>query len=295
MFEQMSATWVFDHAFTFLKALLFVMMDLTGGVSSGALDMAKSNLDQLLVHIAKEPVVAAEGGGGGPEATAEEMQVLLAAQKKALHEVTHELVRQITSPNSTVREQAMHALKVLAENQVPAKTVTEVMLPHKDTLIEMVPPKKHLLRLQPVSAQIGIMEGNTFCNMLVPRLFGIDPNVNESKPHMIFVTELITLCDTDDASLMKVPMQDRFKTVSNLTPLRKSALRALAACHYIPQHRDKIFAVLYKALNSNTELQEFAFECLKKFIAGCTINVEQVRRCDGVKSGVHRSIPIGFR
>ena len=84
------------------------------------------------------------------------------------------------------------------------------MLPHKDTLVEMVPPKKHLLRLQPVSAQIGIMEGNTFCNTLQPRLFTLDPNVNESKPHLIFVTELITLCDTDDASLMKFPSQDRY-------------------------------------------------------------------------------------
>ena len=85
------------------------------------------------------------------------------------------------------------------------------MTPHKDTLVEMIPPKKHLLRLQPVCAQIGIMEGNTFCNTLQPRLFTIDPNVNESKPHLIFVTELVTLCDMDDASLMKVPQQDRYE------------------------------------------------------------------------------------
>lgn len=207
MFEHMSATWVYDHAFIFLKALLFVMMDLTGGVSSGALDMAKSNLDQLLIHIAKEPVVSPPAES--PEAAAGEMELLLASQKKSLHEVTHELVRQITSPNETIREQAMQSLKVLAENQVPKKTVTEVMVPHKDTLVEMIPPKKHLLRLQPVCAQIGIMEGNTFCNTLQPRLFTIDPNVNESKPHLIFVTELVTLCDMDDASLMKVPQQDR--------------------------------------------------------------------------------------
>ena len=39
---------------------------------------------------------------------------------------------------------------------------------------------------------------------------------------------------------------------------------ALAACHYIPQRREKIFTVLYKALNSNsTELQEVAHNCMK--------------------------------
>ena len=30
------------HQFNFLKALLFIMMDLTGEVSSGAVDMARS-------------------------------------------------------------------------------------------------------------------------------------------------------------------------------------------------------------------------------------------------------------
>ena len=33
-------------------------------------------------------------------------------QEKSLHDVTHELVRQVTSPNTCVREQAMHSLTV---------------------------------------------------------------------------------------------------------------------------------------------------------------------------------------
>jgi hypothetical protein len=40
---------------------------------------------------------------------------------------------------------------------------------------------------------------------------------------------------------------------------------ALAACSYITTKREKIFAVLYKALNSKTsELQEVAHDCMKK-------------------------------
>ena len=46
-------TWSFD--FSFLKALLFVMMDLTGEVSSGAVDMAKSNLEKMLVRTFLNP------------------------------------------------------------------------------------------------------------------------------------------------------------------------------------------------------------------------------------------------
>lgn len=42
------------------------------------------------------------------------------------------------------------------------------------------------------------------------------------------------------------------------------ATGALAACSYIPTKREKIFQVLYKALNSKTsELQEVAHDCMK--------------------------------
>lgn len=53
----------------------------------------------------------------------------------------------------------------------------------------MVPPKKHLLRHQPANAQIGLMEGNTFCTTLQPRLFTMDLNVVE---HKVFYTEVGT-------------------------------------------------------------------------------------------------------
>ena len=88
-------------------------------------------------------------------------------QAKSLHDVIRELVRQVTSPNTCVREQAIASLQVLAEIQ--GKPVTEVMSPHKEVLQDMIPPKKHLLRHQPVNAQIGLMDGNTFCTTLNPR------------------------------------------------------------------------------------------------------------------------------
>ena len=51
-------------------------------------------------------------------------------QAKSLHDVIRELVRQVTSPNTCVREQAIASLQVLAEIQ--GKPVTEVMSPHKE-------------------------------------------------------------------------------------------------------------------------------------------------------------------
>lgn len=259
--ERMSIKWVYEHLFLFLRALLFVMMDLTGEVSNGAVDIAKTLLEKMLMTCASPPPATAMEGASREE--------LLAAQKKSVNEVTHELVRQVTSPNTLVRQQAMHLLELLAGIQ--NKSITAVMEPFKEVLIDIIPPRRHLLRHQPANAQIGLMDGNTFCTTLTPRLFTIDLNIDE---HKVFLNDVTQMCELDDAALLKNPC---YKSVTNLVPLRKSALKALAACHYITTHREKIFNVLYKALERpNTELQETAFECMKQFIAGFEIDIEMV-------------------
>ena len=142
MCDRMSLRWVLEHQFSFLKALLFVMMDLTGEVSSGAVDLAKTNLENMLTMCAK-PIE-------GPDE-----EDLKSIQKKSFHDVTHELVRRVTSPNTTVREQAMKSLELLSK--MTGESVTSIMEPHKEVLQDMIPPKKHLLRHQPANAQIGLM------------------------------------------------------------------------------------------------------------------------------------------
>lgn len=65
----------------------------------------------------------------------------------------------------------MSSLRLIAELQ--NKTITEVMDPHRDVLVDIIPPKKHLLRHQSATAQMGLMDGTTFCTTLNPRLFTI--------------------------------------------------------------------------------------------------------------------------
>ncbi|XP_015681343.1 transformation/transcription domain-associated protein, partial [Protobothrops mucrosquamatus] len=257
LMERLPLIWVLQNQQTFLKALLFVMMDLTGEVSNGAVAMAKTTLEQLLIRCAT--LLKEE----------EKTDEILTAQEKSFHHVTHDLVREVTSPNSTVRKQAMHSLQVVA--QVTGKSVTAIMEPHKEVLQDMVPPKKHLLRHQPANAQIGLMEGNTFCTTLQPRLFTMDLNVVE---HKVFYTELLNLCEAEDCALMKLPC---YKSLPSLVPLRIAALNALAACNYLPQSREKIIGALFKALNStNNELQEAGEACMRKFLEGATIEVDQI-------------------
>lgn len=80
MLFQCALKWVYEHMFTFLKALLFVMMDLTGEVSSGALDMARENLQKMLIVLVTPP----------PENSDNDTRNL---QTDALNKVTHELVK----------------------------------------------------------------------------------------------------------------------------------------------------------------------------------------------------------
>ncbi|XP_019648042.1 PREDICTED: transformation/transcription domain-associated protein-like [Branchiostoma belcheri] len=257
LLERTSLRWILEHELTFLKALFFVLMDLTGEVSSGALDLAKADLEKLLKMCAT-PIQPTPGN-----------RALLAAQEKAFREVTLELVREVTSSNNMVRQQAMHSLRVLAK--VTDKTITAIMEPHKNVLEDMIPPKKHLLRHQPANAQIGLMEGNTFCTTLQPRLFTIDLNIME---HKVFFTELLNLCEAEDSMLIKLPC---YKNMQSLTPLRISALNALAACHYIPQVREKIFTVLFKSLNSSSEeLQTAAMKCMKDFLKHQQMDAETI-------------------
>ncbi|KAA0197800.1 hypothetical protein HAZT_HAZT001767 [Hyalella azteca] len=248
--ENMPLKWVLQHQFAFLRALMYVMMDLSGEVSTGAVDMAKTNLEKILLQCAS------------PLQPPHDTQEMLVMQEKSLHEVTQELVLQVTSSNTIVREQTMQSLHLLG--RLTGRGVTEVMLPHKKVLADMIPPKKHLLRHQPANVQIGLMEGNTFCTTLEPRLFTLDTNVQE---HKVFLNELLYLVDFDDVHLRKYSC---YKNVSSLIPLKKSALRALSTCHYIHVSQDKIFTSIYKALitSNNTEIQEAAFEGLQKFLDG---------------------------
>lgn len=256
LYESMSIRWVYLHMYVFVKAQLFVMMDLTGEVSSGAIDQAKSNLEALIRMCA--PILKFDSDL--------ELQNI---QAKALSDVSFELIRQVTSPTDLIREQSMHLLRVFAE--VQNKSVVEVMVPHKDVLADMIPPKKHLLRHQAANAQIGLMEGNTFCTTLTPRLFTIDLKVME---HKVFFHEVLSLCEAQDQALMKMPC---YKNIGSLVPLRKAAMRALAACHYIPGCSEKIFNTLYQSLDRpNQELQEAAFQCMKTFVSGTQIDMNVV-------------------
>lgn len=100
MCENMSPEWVYRHVFAFLKGVLFIMMDLTGEVSSGAIDQATQNLEKLVMVCVTPPA--------GVELEPE----VMALQKRALNEILPELVLQITSPHLLVRQEVISIIYI---------------------------------------------------------------------------------------------------------------------------------------------------------------------------------------
>lgn len=262
--DHMPIGWLFRYLNRFVRALLYVMSDLTGELSSGAVDMAQINLDRLL-NVCGRPISPANS----------DESVLVQTQIKALAATTELLIKEITSQNLSVRTQAMKSIELIAK--LSDKSPAQIMEPHREVLRTMLPflapqhePDKqpvHILEKQPVRSQIGMIHGSTFCTNLEPKVFTIDTSINE---HRFYVDQLIRICESDDSTLRKLQC---YANVTNLAPVRTAALHALASLHYLKDYENVIFRILLKSAESSCpELQEEAYSCLVKFTSNITVD-----------------------
>lgn len=262
--DHMPTGWLFKYLTRFVRALFYVMSDLTNELSSGAVDMAQTNLDRLL-NVCGKPIFPASS----------DETVLAQSQTKALNDVTELLIKEITSQNMSVRTQAMKSIELIAK--LSNKSPAQIIEPHREVLRTMLPflatqqdPEKqpvHILEKQPVRSQIGIIHGSTFCTNLEPKVFTIDTSINE---HRFYVDQLMRICESDDQSLKKLQC---YVNVTNLTPVRTAALHALASLHYLKDYENTIFRILMQSTESSSlELQEEAHSCLNKFTSKVTID-----------------------
>jgi hypothetical protein len=174
----------------------------------------------------------------------------------------------------------MKLIKEIAEMQ--EKTVYKQVHPHLDILQETVAPRKHLkLRHYPENSQIGILEGLEFCSSTQPQLFTLNLNVIE---HLNMYQELMPICDGEDKpSQQPQPQQQQqqqqtqTKNFSENIQLRKTSLNTLSSFYHLVEQREQIFATLHRALTSHTnEIQEYAFECLKKYLQSTELYIRQL-------------------
>lgn len=267
--DNMPLSWLFKNLTKFIRALLYVMSDLTGELSSGTLDIAQSNLERLIT-VCAQPI-----NSSGPEESA-----LAQAQSKAITETTELLIKEITSQNLNARTQSMKSIEAIAK--MSNKSVAQIMEPHRHILKTMLPflssqqegerQPIHALEKQPVRNQIGVIHGSTFCTNLEPNVFTIDTSIRE---HTYYVEQLVSICENDDTNLKKLQC---YANVSNLAPVRTAALHALASLHYLKEYELKIFKILFKSTEStNPELQQGAHACINKFCSKVKIDTAVIQ------------------
>ncbi|XP_065177696.1 transformation/transcription domain-associated protein-like isoform X2 [Sycon ciliatum] len=164
-------------------------------------------------------------------------------------------------------------IRVIAE--LSGKDTVDVISPHKELLSQKVPPAKFQLRNQPLRAQIGLLDGNTFCLNLRPRIFFIDM---DNTAHQTFIKELKHLCEDDDATLRKNPC---YKTGTSLVEVRIAALRALASCADVPQLTASVFTILLQAFAGGSKemqaMQQVAVTLMQEYIGKYAYDIEQVQ------------------
>ncbi|XP_065189437.1 transformation/transcription domain-associated protein-like [Sycon ciliatum] len=257
--DEMPLAWLLQHEVPFIKALYFVILDLQGEVAGATVSQAEKSLEAL-VRKCHTTVVSAE-------------DTLHIKQCTALAGATQYFINEITSSSKTGRKVSQKMIRVIAE--LSGKDTVDVISPHKELLSQKVPPAKFQLRNQPLRAQIGLLDGNTFCLNLRPRIFFIDM---DNTAHQTFIKELKHLCEDDDATLRKNPC---YKTGTSLVEVRIAALRALASCADVPQLTASVFTILLQAFAGGSKemqaMQQVAVTLMQEYIGKYAYDIEQVQ------------------
>lgn len=257
--EQMSVTWIYANLFSIIKAHLFIIRDLSDDVCSGTIDLAMSNVEFILTKSvgslldSNYPVEILEGFG-------------------TIHRsIVNEFVLQTSSPHALIRQVATKSLRQIAA--IMKISVAALLEPFKSFFSEMIvfSPTKTYLRHQPLSTQIGILEANHFCTTLEPKLLKFD--------NFQFLTDVKIIIKCDDDTMSRY---DAYKDPKQLPELRETAMKVLVSWHYIyhKQHYDtdkvknvnfcdEAFLTLFKAMETYQNLQDTAFECLKRLTVEC--------------------------
>lgn len=254
--EQMSINWIYANLFSIIKAHLFVIRDLSDDVCSGTIDLAMANIEFIL----SKSVTCL-------------MEVNLAVEEfNNIHKsIVNEFVLQTSSPHALIRQMATKSLRQIA--MIQKITVAALLEPFKSFFAEMIvfSPTKTYLRHQPLTTQIGILEANHFCTTLEPKLLKFD--------NYQFLTDVKIIIKCDDDTMSRY---DAYKDAKQLPELRETAMKVLVSWHYIyhKQHYDtdkvknvnfcdEAFVTLFKAMETYQNLQDTAFECLKKLTLEC--------------------------
>lgn len=242
---EMGTKWMRDHELDFIRALLFVLKD----VSPEMANVNTAEATQTLAHVLKVC--------NRPED--DESQE---AQKKFQHLIAL-LLSELSNSNSTVRETIQSSFQLLAD--LTGNEVTELLSPVSERLVAPIFAKP--LRALPFAMQIGHIDAITYCLTLRP------PFLEFSDELIRLLHEALALADAEDQAL--VSRSSHYKNAQSLMNLRIVCIKLLSAAMACADFssprqthtRARIIQVFFKSLYSKApEVVEAAHRGLKQVL-----------------------------
>lgn len=218
--------WMLKHEIEFVKALLYILKD----VSAGASQVTVPNANDTLMHILR---VCNENQTLDDEFYVSKLNNLILV-----------LISELSNSNKAVRTTVQGCLQLLAE--LSKRTVTDILLPVRDRLLYPIFAKP--LRALPFALQIGYIDAVTY-------------GLNLRPPLVIFTDELgrllheaLALADAEDHALSN--KDNLYKNASTMNNLRVECIKLLSAIMESPDISTP------KLVNIRTRIITLFFKCL---------------------------------
>lgn len=244
---DMGVKWMLDHELEFVKALLYILKDMSPELATGNVEDATQTLSHVL-KVCNRP----------------EDNVESAERKAKFNNLIGLLISELSNSNSSVRETIQSSFQLLAD--LTGSDVTDLLAPVRDRLLLPIFAKP--LRALPFAMQIGHIDAITFCLSLRP------PFLEFNDELVRLLHEALALADAEDQAL--VPRTSQYKNASSLINLRIVCIKLLSAamaCNDFcsPKQsttRQRIISVFFKSLYSkSSEVVEVANKGLKQVLA----------------------------
>jgi len=231
--SKMPAHWIGNQQVSFVKALLFVLKDLSPEVSVVTVEEASETLKRVLMKC------------NTPNEDSDNNNDI--ARYRSIRSTTSEVVGllalELSSANPIVRSEVQNSLLLLSD--LTGTKMTELLEPFKAALLNPIFTKP--LRSLAVLVQTGYIDALTFC-------LNLRPNFVSFSPELIRLLQgALTIAEKDDISSTKTITQ---KSLQLLTSLRMVCIELLSAAMASPdfqgaehqEFRNRIIGVFFKAL-----------------------------------------------
>nr|CAG8553245.1 5905_t:CDS:10 [Entrophospora candida] len=256
---NMGIKWMLDHEIEFVKALLFVLKDISPEFAAGNIE----DVPQILLRIIE---ICNQQNSSSIDS---DVEIQDSNDKKIkFDKLIITLTSELCNVNESVRETIHSAFKLLSE--LTQRTITCLLSQAKDILINLMFGQP--LRALPVSMQIGRIDAITYCLTLQPQF--LTSQYYEDLTRIL--GEVVFLVDVEDDQAL-LSRNSLYKNPSVLNKLRIVCLKLLKAAMTLPDElfsgnnpnvtRPHIIGIFFKTLHMNVpEIIEVGTKALQQVI-----------------------------